>query len=223
MEENKEQQQGVNEEDKNPQEPSQDNSQGQEPEQNKEPDYKDIKDEEGATEFLKKKGFDYSKLQEEYNANGDISKETRKELVEAGIEESFIDDYIEIRKTKQAQAQEEFINELAKGVGGREQLQQIYSWATDHLSKDELAGLNEIKGLAACKLVIESLKMRMDEAEGVIPEMLSGNSGSNDENLYRYKEQLMEDISNPKYDKDPSFRERVRLKIAASKKAGYLK
>ena len=191
-------------------------------EETKKEEKPEIKDEASATEYLKTKGFDYSKLQEEFNANGDITEATRKELNEAGIENAFIDDYIEGRKAANKEAQDQFINALAQDVGGKEELQKIYNWARNNLTEDEIKGIDSITGLEACKFVIKGLKSRMEEAEGVIPEQLNGSAGVTQANIFESKYQMMEAIKDPRYDKDPSYRERVGRKIKESKRLGYI-
>lgn len=178
----------------------------------------EVQDKEKADEVLKDKGFDYAKLQEEYNQSGEISKETRDKLAEAGISDEIIDNYIEGQKAQV----ETKINEIAQVVGGRKEMDEIITWASKNLPEAEKASINSVRDENIMKIILKDLKERMEDKEGVIPELTKGDGGKNIANLYESQAQMMEEIRDPRYAKDEAYRDKVRKKIEASRVAGTI-
>lgn len=67
-----------------------------------------------AAAVIKEFNFDYNELQKEFNENGDITKETRAKLAEAGISGEMVDNFIAGQKARL----ERYINFLANEFGG---------------------------------------------------------------------------------------------------------
>lgn len=178
----------------------------------------EIQDKEKAGEVLKEKGFDYAKLQEEFNATGEISKETREKLAEAGITEDVIDNYIDGQKAKV----EAKMNEIAEVVGGRKEMDEIIKWASKNLDEKEKASINSVRDENIMKIILKDLKERMEEKEGVTPEYTTGDGSKTQANVFESKAQMMEAIRDKRYDKDEAYREKVRKKIEASVGAGTI-
>lgn len=178
----------------------------------------EVQDREKADEVLKEKGFDYAKLQEEFNQSGEISKETREKLAEAGISDEVIDNYISGQQAK-VEAKK---NEIAEVVGGREEMDKVIKWASKNLPEAEKVSINSVKDENIMKIILKDLKERMEEKEGVTPELLSGDGGKNLTNVYESQAQMMADIRDPRYDKDEAYRDKIRKKIEASRVAGTI-
>jgi hypothetical protein len=178
----------------------------------------EVDDKDKAGEVLKEKGFDYAKLQEEFNATGEISKETREKLAEAGISDEIIDNYIDGQKAKV----EAKINEIAEVVGGREEMDSIVKWASNNLSEEEKSSINAIRDENIMKIILKDLKERMEEKEGKTPDYVKGDGGKSQTNIYESQAQMMAEIRDPRYEVDEAYREQVRKKIEASVGAGKI-
>ena len=171
-----------------------------------------------ATEILNQKGFNYDKLQEEYNQYGDITEETRKQLAEKGINKEILDNYINGQKAIVAQQ----MNEIAESVGGKEQFETIVNWAKENLTADEKKQIDEIHDPIAIKYIVAGLKTRMESAEGVIPQQLQGEGGKTPTNLFADMSEVQAAIKDPRYEVSESYREQVAKKITASRQAGNI-
>lgn len=178
----------------------------------------EIKEPEQAAEMLKDKGFDYNKLQEEYNQKGEISKETRAELVKGGISEELIDNFIEGRKA----VVEKELDEMSQVIGGREQMNSVIEWARKNITPEEAASIDAIRDKNVIKIVLKDLKSRMDDAEGIVPKYVKGAGNSVSETLYESQAQMEEAIRDPRYNKDEAYRNKVKKIIDASVGAGTL-
>ena len=154
-----------------------------------------------ATEILNQKGFNYDKLQEEYNQYGEI-----------------LDNYINGQKAIVAQQ----MNEIAESVGGKEQFETIVNWAKENLTADEKKQIDEIHDPIAIKYIVAGLKTRMESAEGVIPQQLQGEGGKTPTNLFADMSEVQAAIKDPRYEVSESYREQVAKKITASRQAGNI-
>ena len=171
-----------------------------------------------ASELLQEKGFDYDKLQQEYNQYGDITAETREQLAAKGITSEILDNYIEGQKAIVAQQ----MSEIADSVGGKEQFDTIVNWAKENLTEDEKKQIDEIHEPTAIKYVLAGLKARMEASDGVIPQQLQGEGGKAPSNLFEDMSEVRAAISDPRYEVSESYRAQVAQKITASREAGKI-
>lgn len=214
LEEEKKEEEQAQEEEKEEKEETSEES--QEEEKKDEPPI----DTENIEESLKDKGFDYNELQEEYLANGDLSKETREKLAKIGISEEFINDFIAGKKAvyeKQVAAEQA---ELAESVGGKEVFDNVIKWAAENLSEEEKLALNDVRSMTAQKWILQGFKNRMEEKEGVVPSFVNGNGQASPPDVFESQAQMIEAIKDKRYTTDPAYAAKVTAKIRASRKAG---
>ena len=167
-------------------------------------------------EFLEQKGFDFSKLQDEYRQNNGFTEETKTKLKEVGITDEIISNY---EKGQKALVEQE-INELAECVGGREKFDNILKWAGKNLSNDEIQSIEQVRDPNIVKIILKDLNKRMEEKEGKLPTYVSGNGREVTADLFESKAQMQAAILDPRYRKDEAYRRTVAKKIAASREAG---
>lgn len=109
-------------------------------------------------------------------------------------------------------------------AGGQTAYEDMIKWARDAYSKEEVAAydrdvhsndtavaLNAVRGLMARYQLANGRSSRDVTSNG----NTTGTTGH-----YRSKAELIADMSDPKYQKDPAFRERVAQKLSASRSAG---
>lgn len=169
-----------------------------------------------AAAVIKEFNFDYNELQKEFNENGDITKETRAKLAEAGISGEMVDNFIAGQKARL----ERDINFLANEFGGMANFQQLCVWATKNLSEEEVASINSLKDVNLIKMVMGDVKRRMEEKEGVLPQFTRGGGASTSSDLYESKAQVIADMQSKEYKTDEVFRAKVAKKLKASTEAG---
>jgi len=176
----------------------------------------EVQEPEQAKEILQDKGFDYAKLQEEFNQKGEISAETRENLAKSGITDEIIDNYIEGQKAKA----EKEIDEISSDIGGKDGFKTVIEWAGKNLEQAEINSINAVRDKNVMKIILKDLKNRMDEKEGVTPEYTKGDGGKTAAVVFESKAQMIEAIKDPKYKKDEAYRLQVMKKVAASREAG---
>jgi len=169
-------------------------------------------------EMLNHKGFDLNKLQSEFDENGDITEETRKELEKVGITKEILDSYIEGRWA----IVERQMDEIANSIGGKDTFDSVINWARANLSEEEKAVYSNIHDPALIKIAVRDLKNRMEGSDGVIPQQITGSESASSGDYFQSMAEIEEAINNPKYAKDEVYRQKVAQKITASREAGMV-
>ena len=181
--------------------------------------YTQVETVEKATEVLESKGFDYDSLTEEFQANGDLLPETRQKLEAQGIPAHMVDSYIEGQKAIVQRTMED----IASTVGGMENMASIVDWAKANLSEAEKKSIDAVHDPAVIKILLKDLERRMKDNEGYVPQQtLQGGAGEVQGNYFESMAEVEEAINDPRYSKDPVYRDKVAKKLTASREAGIL-
>ena len=182
-------------------------------------DYSGIDTPEKATEILESKGIDYNALTEEYQANGDLSTETREKLEKLGFPKEAVDTYIEGQKVLVQKAMED----IASTVGGMDNMATIVEWAKANLSEAEKKAYDSIHEPVVLKVLLKDLEKRMNDEEGYIPQaQLQGGASEAPADYFESMHEVEEAINDPRYSSDPVYRSKIARKITASREAGVL-
>ena len=182
------------------------------------PDYSNVETVEQASEVLESKGFDMDALTEEFQANGDLSPETRAKLAAQGFTEEIVNTYI---AGQQALVQKH-MEDIASVVGGMEQMATVCEWARNNLPKELRDSYDKIHDPAVLKVILKDLERQMNDSEGVIPQQLQGGAGERGGDYFESMAEVEEAINDPRYSKDPVYRNKVAQKLTASREAGVI-
>ena len=190
----------------------------QEPSNDDDVDDGDVTEEvEDLEEEVENGELNVEKYEKEYIENGELSEDSYKELKERGIPEEVVDGYI----NNQQQAAESKVQEVYEIAGGAEGYKEMVSWAEDNLTDEEISNFNTTinSGVGQAKFAVEALHNRYTEANGSPPKKLvtggkTPTTGNSD--VYNSKAELMEDMKQTKYKKDPAFRKQVSEKLSKS-------
>ena len=114
----------------------------------------------------------------------------------------------------EAQAQE-----LFKMVGGEKAYQSMITWAGQNLSKAEIEMYDSVMGKGdpnAVFFAVQALAAKYGDATGSEGQMLSGKAAKAENAGFESQAQLVEAMSDPRYDRDPAYRRSVLDKLANS-------
>ena len=114
---------------------------------------------------------------------------------------------------------EENVEELKDSIGGEDQYQQIMGWANDNLSEDQVALFDSVidKGdPAACYFAVQALNAQYENAVGSDGNLLTGKAPSSSSDVFRSQPEVVEAMSDPRYDNDPAYRRDVMNKLERS-------
>ena len=165
--------------------------------------------------------------QKEYYDNGNkLSEETMAKFSEMSSSD-LLQAYIEInannpQQVEEAQAAditEAQISDIKKSAGGDQVYANVVNWAKDNLDKSQVNAFDEVVNtgsVAAIKLAVAGLKAQYDNANGVEGRMVTGKAPVNSGDIYRSQAELVAAMNDPRYDRDPAYRQDVIEKLDRS-------
>jgi len=169
-----------------------------------------------AEKAVENAGLDMASLQQEYNDGGQLADKSYDALEKAGIPRDYVDAFI---KGQEAIAQQTS-NTLKQEVGGADAYNNMMSWASDNLSEAEINAYNSTvngKDIEATKLAIAGLNARFKNAEGVEPNLQTGNRPSTSNAPgYRSWAEVTAAMSDARYTSDNAYRADVQAKLKNS-------
>ena len=138
--------------------------------------------------------------------------------------------HIEYRKQveEQAVAPKDFteaeMTELKGVVGGDDNYQNMLQWAGANLNQQEIDMFDAVmqRGDAlGAFFAIRSLAYRYNDAAGYEGKMLTGNAPKTSGSQYRSQQEVIQAMSDPRYDSDPAYRKDVMDKLTRSPKVNF--
>lgn len=166
------------------------------------------------SDLLDDKGLDFDVFQQEYNENGQLSDDAYAALDEAGFPRSVVDTWIQGQDALASQV----AGEMYDIVGGQEDYNNMVSWAADTLPESEIDAFNATMATQdpnMIRLAIQGLNARYrSEAE---PTLMQGQTGTvSSGGRFESNAELTAAMGDPRYSKDPAYRQQVADKLARS-------
>lgn len=172
------------------------------------------KEEEVSTESLLDQLWEQSKT-EEYD------EQTLKEIAKADPSE-LAKLYLEYRNKSESNTEprmtQEYANSLREAVGGEKEYNQMLGWAGQNLTDQEIESYDAImdKGdPAAAYWAVQALSYRYRDANGSEGDLVQGKAPSQG-NGFRSQAELVQAMADPRYDRDPAYRQDVIKKLERS-------
>tara|TARA_R100000808_G_scaffold12531_1_gene31187 strand:+ start:16428 stop:17210 length:783 start_codon:yes stop_codon:yes gene_type:complete len=175
-----------------------------------------LADTDNVEQALKQQGLDFRKYAQEYSEKGVLSEESYAELSEGGMTKDVVDTWI----AGQQSIADQIKTKAFDSVGGEEEYNSLIEWAKDSLSENEIDAFNraiENPNTDDVIFAITSLNARRNLAVGETPTLLQGDTGTKKEgNSFKSVVQLTKAMQDPRYQKDPAYRDEVTEKLAQS-------
>ena len=158
---------------------------------------------------------------EEWDQNGSLSDETIAELQELPSEE-LIAAYLNSQQNQEPQSSDftdAEVSTIQNDVGGPEEYGQIMSWAQDSLAPELIESYNSLidKGdPLQVRLALAGLQAAYNDANGSEGELLTGRGAVDKADVFRSQAEVVEAMSDPRYDRDPAYRQDVFEKLNRS-------
>ena len=144
-----------------------------------------------------------------------VSRDEEGEQAEAPEEVEETSEEPESEQLTEAQA-----NELFKMVGGEKAYQSMISWAGQNLSKEEIGMYDNVMASGNANAIffaVQALSNKYSDAVGNDGQLLTGRRGANETvNSFRSQAELVQAMSDPRYDSDPAYRQDVMRKLENS-------
>jgi len=157
----------------------------------------------------------------EWAEKGELSSDTMAKLKELPSED-LLNAYLESQKNLPQQTKDlsdSELNSVYNSVGGEQNYRTITSWAADNLGDSAVNGFNELVNSGspeAIKLALAGIQAGYENANGYEGRMLSGKAPTNTGEVFRSQAEVVAAMSDPRYDKDPAYRNDVFEKLDRS-------
>ena len=139
---------------------------------------------------------------------------------EEGVEETEAPEEVEETSEEEAEGLTEAqAQELFKMVGGEKAYKSMITWAGQNLSQEEISMYDSVMGKGdpnAIFFAVQALNAKYSDATGSEGQMLSGKAAREENAGFQSQAQLVEAMSDPRYDRDPAYRRSVLNKLANS-------
>ena len=156
-------------------------------------------------------GIDYTALEGEYQENGALSEETYEALADVGIPANMVDAYI----AGQEAISQSTIQNMYEIVGGEQEYTEMIDWARDTLAESEVEAFNSsLINESTSAFAIQGLAARFKAEKG--PNLLRGSESTTRTGGYASKAEMMNEMANSQYQRDPAFRAEVQRRVALS-------
>ena len=161
----------------------------------------------------------------EYYANDNkLSPETIEKFSSMSSQD-LVSAYLELQQGQPAQQQQQVtvsdadINSIKNSVGGDAEYNNIVTWAGQNLDDKSISAFDNIVesgNTDAIKLAINGLKSQYENANGYEGRMLTGKAAKTSGDSFRSQAELVQAMSDPRYDNDPAYRQDIMAKLDRS-------
>jgi hypothetical protein len=143
---------------------------------------------------------------------------------EEGVEETQASEEVEeageeSEEPAQETLTEEQANQLFDMVGGAKAYQDMIAWAGQNLSQEEIQMYDSVMGRGdpnAIFFAVQALNGKYAESVGTDGQMLTGRGNNDQGNAFRSQAELVQAMSDPRYDSDPAYRQDVLIRLENS-------
>ena len=193
--------------------------------------------EKGETEVAEKEPEDKPTLSEgatlitsatdEYYANGNqltpetlqkFSSMSSQDLIKAYMEVQQLPEYQQAQQTP-VEITDAQVNQIKNAAGGEAAYSNIINWAKSNLEAEQINAFDDVVNtgsVQAINLAVAGLKAQYDNANGVEGRMVTGKAPTNSGDVFRSQQELVAAMNDPRYDRDPAYRQDVVEKLDRS-------
>jgi len=162
----------------------------------------------------------------EYYANDNKLSPETIEKFQSMSSQDLVNAYLELQKGQPAPQEQATvdmtdadINSIKNSVGGEAEYSKIVGWAGENLDKSSVAAFDSIVETGnkdAIKLAISGLKSQYENSNGYEGRMLSGKAPKASGDTFRSQAEVVQAMSDPRYDNDPAYRQDLIAKLDRS-------
>jgi len=177
--------------------------------------------------LFQENGVDPWEISKHFHDNkGEITDDMYKTLEDTGLSRASIDSYLAGRAAESGYTSNQVedltdaeINKIQASVGGEEQYSKMLAWASDNLEPNILDTFNTMVGNGnadAVQLAVNGLKAEYEAKEGYEGRMLTGKSAKTSSDVFRSQAEVVQAMSDIRYDRDPAYRQDLFDKLERS-------
>ena len=164
---------------------------------------------------------------EEYFENeGALSEETMERFKEMSSSE-LVEAYMAIRDRNpdidgggySEDLTDAEMNQVYNSAGGEAEYNNLTTWAAQNLDESKMDAFNDIidRGNAtSIQIAVAGLRAEYENQEGYEGRMLTGKAAKSSGDIFRSQAEVVQAMNDPKYDRDPAYRQDVYDKLERS-------
>jgi len=161
-----------------------------------------------------------SASEEYYSNEGKLSEETMSKLSELDSKD-LIEAYMQIQSqpTQVDDFTADQVTDIQNFVGGEQQYNGLVSWAAENMPENFVQAFDNLINVGdpdMVKLAVVGLQAAFQEANGYEGRMLSGKPAETKADVFRSQAEVVQAMSDPRYDRDPAYRQDVFAKLERS-------
>ena len=119
----------------------------------------------------------------------------------------------------EGQLTEDQAEQLHEMVGGEKAYQSMLEWASQNLSKEEIEMYDSVMGAGNANSIyfaVQALANTYFDSVGDEGQLLTGRGAGESNAIFRSQSELVQAMSDPRYDNDPAYRSDVMAKLENS-------
>ncbi len=159
---------------------------------------------------------------EYYSNDGNLSEETMEKFGQMSAQD-LVQAYMAIQEnTDPSDSYPDLtdadMNTVYNSVGGEAEYGKLTAWAADNMNDTALDAFNSIidqGNPTAIQIAVAGMKAEYDNAEGYEGRMLTGKAARTTDG-FRSQAEVVQAMSDPRYDKDPAYRQDLYDKLERS-------
>ena len=164
--------------------------------------------------------------EEYYENEGAISEETMERFKEMSSSE-LVEAYMAIRDRNpdidgggySEDLSDAEMNQVYNSAGGEAEYNNLTQWAAQNLDESKMDAFNDIidRGNAtSIQIAVAGLRAEYENQEGYEGRMLTGKAAKSSGDIFRSQAEVVQAMNDPKYDRDPAYRQDVYDKLERS-------
>jgi hypothetical protein len=157
-----------------------------------------------------------------YDNDGTISTETMEKLSSMDSQElvqAYMDMQGNLPAAPTADLTEAETNAIKNEAGGDEGYTNLMQWSSDNLDAADIEAFDSLVDSGNSRLIrlaVAGLKAEMEKAVGFDGEMATGRAPTQTVDVFRSQSEVVQAMSDPRYDRDPAYRQDVFEKLERS-------
>ena len=177
---------------------------------------------------MEKAGVDPWAISKQFHeSQGEYTPEMVKQLTDAGFSEQAVKSYFAGRAAEAgytsgaevSDISETEIADVQTAVGGKETYTNMMNWAAQNLTESAISAFDATMGsgtIDQIRLAVAGLQAQYENATGYDGEMLTGKAPKSSGDVFRSQAELVQAMSDQRYDNDPAYRQDVIAKLDRS-------
>lgn len=154
--------------------------------------------------------------------NGQLSEEMIEafsEISSADLVSAYIESQGNIPQAETPDLTQNEVTQIKNQVGGEQQYEQLMGWAAENIDSSIVEAYDSLVdsgNAAAIALALRGISAEYENSVGYEGRMLTGKSAPSPDDTFRSQAEVVQAMQDPRYDRDPAYRDDVFRKLERS-------